>query len=140
MRKLLYVVVAVIGLAGVWIYASVSEENKQRLAEHPCINDYKQCRDLKELIDFYPPVNEGRIRCTVAADTELKYGPPEWPSVLDGPKFGSHLVDEKSWRSGRITLVQQGALIPNAFGGKEKRTMFCRYDLNTQKVLSLDLD
>ncbi|WP_215762837.1 hypothetical protein [Acetobacter sp. P1H12_c] len=140
MRKLLLLIPAIFGIAGIWLYATVSDENKQTLKEHPCINDYKQCRNLKELIDFYPPVNDGRILCTVAADNDLKYGPPEWPSVFDGPKFGAHLNDESSWKSGQITLVQQGALIPNAFGGKEKRTMFCKYDLNTKKIISFYLE
>lgn len=133
MRKLLCVLVAGIGFAGTWIYPSASEEN-------PCIDDYKKCHNLKELIDLYPPVNDGRIRCIVAANNNLKYGAPEWPSIFNGPKFGSHLRDEKSWRTGQITLVQQGALIPNAYGGKERRTMFCKYDLNTQEVISLYLD
>ena len=140
MRKIVLVMAAVIGLAGAWIYASVEGDHKQQLAEHPCINDYKLCRNLQELIDFYPAVHDARIRCTVAANEGLQYGAPEWPSVLDGPKFGAHLKDEKLWRTGIITLVQNGALIPNAFGGKERRTMFCKYDLNNQDIISFYLD
>lgn len=136
MRKLLCVVAGVIGLAGAWTYANASEDGPAQ----PCINDYRKCRSLKELIDLYPPVKDARLACIVAADNGLKYGAPEWPSIFDGPKFGAHLRDEKSWRSGQITLVQQGALIPNAYGGKERGTMFCKYDLNTKEVLSLSVE
>lgn len=140
MRALLLGMIAIIGLVGGWLYLSMSADHKQQLADHPCIKDYKLCRSLKELIDFYPPVSDGRISCIIAAEDNLKYGPPVWPSALNGPKFGAHLKDEKSWRTGTITLVEEHALIPNAFGGKEKRTMFCKYDLNTKEVISLNLD
>lgn len=140
MRKVFYGLAAVVGALVVWIYITVSEDNKRELAEHPCINNYKQCRSLKEMIEFYPPVNDGRILCTVAADHDLKYGAPEWPSFMEGPKFGAHLIEDKVWKSGQITLIQQGALIPNAFGGKEKRNMFCKYDLNTKKIISFYLE
>ena len=133
MRKLLYVIAMGIGFAGISINPSFSEEN-------PCVNDYKKCQNLKELIALYPPASDGRISCIVAANDGLKYGAPEWPSIFDGPKFGAHLNDEKSWHIGQITFVQKGALIPNAFGGKERRTMYCTYDLNTKRVISLDLD
>lgn len=141
MRKLAYVAAAVVGLAGAWIYISVSEDNKQTLKDHPCINDYGKCRNLKELIDFYPPVYHARIECIGAARKGFKYGEPEWPGIMEGMLFESHLMDEKIWRrTGQITLVQENAMIPNAFGGKERKTMYCRYDLNTKEVVSIDAD
>lgn len=140
MRKITFVAAVVLGLSGAWIFATSQNDHKQKLADHPCINDYKKCRTLKELIDFYPPVNDARIQCIVAAEEDLKYGKPEWPSVLDGPKFGSHVNEGKLWHAGVITLVQQGALIPNAFGGKERRNMFCKYDLNTKDIVSFDVN
>lgn len=139
MRKIFLYGTAIILVFGAWRIFKGYQADEKRMADHPCITDWKQCKDTKELVEFSHAASDGQVQCTVYADNNLKYGAPEWPSFLQGPKFGAYLQNEDFKRSGEVTLIQQGALIPNAYGGKEKSTMFCKYNMGSEKITSFEV-
>lgn len=139
MRKIFYVLLGVVALAGGMLFASISDDNKQKLADHPCINDFDKCRNLDEVIHYSPLAEEGRIQCLVAAE-DLRFGPAEYPSFMEGKRFGEYKsYGDKVWKMGIIVLVQRDALIPNGYGGKERMTMLCQYDMFARKVTALQV-
>ncbi|WP_048838193.1 hypothetical protein [Acetobacter cibinongensis] len=139
MRKIFYGLAAVIGILVAWIYITVSEDNQRELAEHPCINDFDKCRNLDEVIRYSPLAEEGRLQCLVAADG-LRFGPAEYPSFMEGKRFGEYIsYSDKVWHMGIIVLAQREAMIPNGYGGKERRTMLCQYDMFARKVTALQV-
>lgn len=94
-----------------------------------CVDDVAVWEDFRDSKGSMPSA-----ACSSAARRAGNYGPPELSSWLvhfySGPEKGSRA----SITSGKMLLTECDALLPNGFGGKQRVTVLCTYDLKAGRA------
>ncbi|WP_294538757.1 hypothetical protein [uncultured Rhodoblastus sp.] len=122
-------ILAFAALAGSWmIYygGQIMEEE----AKHPtCISDYKKCRDNEDIVRNHKSRQHAHLQteCKSAAKALSKYGEPEIPFF----PFKDFWKGDTFRNAGGATLLEDGAIFPNANGGKMRVGLSCHYDLRS---------
>ena len=101
-----------------------------------CKNDWHHCIDNTELVNNFEHISRMRINCRDDANKLTKYGDPKWPSYS---YFGSYVSNEHFLPSKRITLIEKDAQFQNGFGAYQHMSVRCVYDLEGDKVVSVNL-
>ncbi len=104
--------------------------------ETPCHSDWKKCTDNEDMANHYFGWTTAGSRCARATEKQSRYGDPEWPFWI---KFGRFHGGKNYISSGVATLIETGAKVPNQYGAKEHSRVVCEYDLQSEKVISVDI-
>ncbi|MGH9806371.1 MAG: hypothetical protein ACRD9W_03780 [Terriglobia bacterium] len=100
-----------------------------------CKSDWTKCSDNEDLVNNYSDWTKVQVECKEEANSEAKYGTPEWPWL----PFGSFLKGTDYSTSGIATAIEADAQFQNGFGAMVHSTVTCRYDLRAQKVLDVSI-
>jgi len=109
-----------------------SDNYNQKISLNPCINDWHKCKDLNQLFNDYIKIDSFEYECKDLADDTLEYGPPEWKGFPYKP-FVYHYTITPFHKTGYVVLIEKDALIPNKFGGKERKQLDCYVNLDNGK-------
>jgi hypothetical protein len=100
-----------------------------------CASDWKLCADNADLMQNYSNMIRVRSRCRTEANTHAKFGDPKWSSGV----FGRYRKGSDYISTGRVTMGEDDVQFQNAFGAWQHMKAICIYDLNSDKVDSVEL-
>ncbi|GBQ88941.1 hypothetical protein AA0535_1669 [Asaia krungthepensis NRIC 0535] len=102
-------------------------------AHETCESDWHVCKSAEDLIEHNRKVSFYRASCKIKANETAEYGPPEWQKGFGIYPFSSYFAGDDIKALG-IVLIEDHALVPNKFGGKERSRISCHYDLAKDEV------
>jgi hypothetical protein len=115
--------------------AAEKQRREQEAAENACRNDWSKCADNGEVVNKYSDWTMVRVRCQREANEQARYGDPEWPWL----SFGTYLKGTDYVKTGLAVAIEKDAKFQNGFGAKVHSEVICRYDLRSQKVISVSI-
>lgn len=104
--------------------------------EAACREDWSKCETQSDLINNYQGISLAKVMCKMQAEEMAKYGDPDFPWLSF---FDTFYKNEKSYQSGRVTLIEPAAKFQNVFGAMAKTRVTCLYDLRTETVVSINI-
>lgn len=103
-----------------------------------CSSDWKECKNNADLANNYVGWTNARADCEVTFENEVQYGTPKFPSFWSGEQaFGNFLGGSDYISTGIAILISRDVQIQNQFGAMVHSTVYCKYNLSTQKVLDV---
>src|SRR5262245_38778189 len=93
-----------LGLAVTWWFCA-SWPTTQRLGPTACGSDWRQWQDNAELVNNYDGMGGVEYDCMEAANSQAKYGDPEWPWRA----FSTFLKGDDYPRTGVVTVKEHDA-------------------------------
>jgi hypothetical protein len=75
-----------------------------------------------------------QFECKQEADKQARYK-TEWPSI----PFGAFLKGKQYVTSGTAIAIEPDAQFQNGFGAMVRSRVTCTYDLQAQRVMSVDI-
>jgi len=100
-----------------------------------CHSDWSKCKDNDELANNYSPWMRAKLACKSEANTQVRYGSPEWPWL----PFGTFRGGEDYVTSGIAILIEPDAQFQNGFGAMVHSRVECTYDLRAKRVINVDI-
>jgi hypothetical protein len=104
-----------------------------------CKDDWKQCKDNSDLVNHFDYYYRVQTYCQRAANEKAKYGSPIWPGFWSGGAFGQFRDGTDYVSTGIALAIEKDAQFQNGFGAMVHSTVYCKYDLNAQTVVSVDI-
>jgi hypothetical protein len=105
-----------------------------------CKDDWRQCRDNSDLVNNFDGYYRVEGACKTAANEMARYGTPIWPSFWsDGGAFGRFRNGTDYVTTGVALAIERDAQFQNGFGAMMHSTVYCKYDLKTATVVSVDI-
>lgn len=119
-------------------YVLMGEDTKRTSQEtapskQACDNNWRACRNAGDLMEHNKNAVTYRAICTAKAEEATEYGAPQWQRGWGISPFSGY-YPEADIKDGKLTLVDDHALIPNRYGGKERGRIACFYDLEKDAV------
>ncbi|MFT8922790.1 hypothetical protein [Acetobacter sp.] len=115
-------------------FYQAGESDNKRLLEHPCITDWKQCKNMDDLMQYSIIVSDAQVACTVYAETNLGYNNATWNEDWAYKKFSKYFPKAPFKKIGELVLEDDRALVPHSDGVDRRTPMICSYNLNERKV------
>lgn len=103
-----------------------------------CANDWRMCKNAEDLMEHNNKVSFYRASCKIKANETASYGPPEWQKGFGIYPFSSYFTGGDIKAQG-IILIEDRALVPNKFGGKERSRISCHFDLAKDAVSQVEI-
>lgn len=129
------VFVLFLGFIGLVAVVGNSEDDKEK-ANPTCKSNWHLCSDNADLVNNYTGISLGQIRCEAEAKEQARYGEPKFPSF---EAFGTFYRGDDYVKNGMVTLVEKEAQFQNGFGAMVHSTVICKYDLNAEKVIDVNI-
>jgi hypothetical protein len=104
-----------------------------------CKDDWKRCADNDDLVNNYSEYYEVQSDCERAANKQAKYGTPIWPGFWSGGSFNTFHKGSDYVKTGIVVAIEKDVQFSNEFGAMVHSTAYCKYDLNTNAVISVDI-
>lgn len=105
----------------------------------PCAGNWTMCRDNADLVNYSSKAGDARRACIAAVDEASKYGPPKWCSGWLCEDFPSYRMGKNAPDDGLLTLIDDHLQIQNRLGARVRSTVYCTYNIRTEKVVALDI-
>jgi hypothetical protein len=136
-------IAAMAGVAYLAFGAGSSGGDKKAAAQidptTPCSENWTMCRDNADLVNYSAKADDARQACIAAVDEASKYGPPKWCSGWLCEDFASYRMGKNAPDDGLITLIDDHVQIKNSLGTRVRSTVYCTYNIRTEKVVALDI-
>lgn len=107
-----------------------SQQDEKNLNEHPCISDWRQCKDMSDLMEHNVLVSSARSACAVYAEVDLGDQNAKWDESWTYTKFPIYYKTEPFKESGILLLEDHRGIVPFSDGVDRRTPMECSYDLN----------
>ena len=126
---------ALAAVIALFIIGSISGGSSPPTPTSPCQFDWRQCTDNSDLVNNYGNISLIQSQCKSSATELAKYGEPKFPFI----SFGSFYSGTNYVKSGQLILTEKDAQFQNGFGAMVHSTVICQYDLNTGKILDINI-
>lgn len=140
MKTILLIVFLAFMCFGIKVYSDYRTDeqiHQTKIAQNPCITDWHYCKTIDQLMSDNETVHRAKFRCKTESRDHGAFGPPEWDGDWVSVPFSKYYAGSPFLKTGMIVLVDDKALVPNQYGGKERSTIECYYDLNKDEVSSI---
>jgi hypothetical protein len=104
-----------------------------------CNSDWHACKDNADLVNHYSGWSTLPADCQEKVDAEVQYGEPKWPGFWSGGAFEHFFSGTGYISTGIAVAIEPNVQVQNEFGAMVHSTAYCRYDLNSQSVLSVSV-
>jgi hypothetical protein len=99
-----------------------------------CRDDWKLCKDNSDMVNNSRAWQTAQVACRSRANEQARYGTPEWPTF-----FFSHYYPKIPYSTGIAVLIEPKAKFQNGYGAMAHTQVVCWYDLNTEKVINVEM-
>jgi hypothetical protein len=101
-----------------------------------CKTDWTLCADNADMANHYDGwSHDARVDCKIAAKHAARYGTPEFSA----PNFAAYLPGD-DYKSGIVTVIDNGGQYSNAFGAMVHARTTCTYDLRQRSVIDIKIE
>jgi hypothetical protein len=121
----IFILIAIIG--------GSHKDHETDTSSSPCKGNWQQCSDNADMANNYSNWDHAQFACKEEAIKEARFGTPKWPWLA----FGSFLKGSDYPTSGVAVLIEPDAQFQNGFGAMVHSRVVCKYDLRSEKVLSV---
>lgn len=124
----------------IWVTYKVGVYNGAQSSSPTCATDWHRCSDIQEFANEYQKVPNIQVACETAAEEKSLYGSPEFPWLGGFTTFAgqlTHTVNVNGKNDVVIVAEDLSIYVPNKYGGKDKMSVWCKYDLTTNNVLNI---
>ena len=110
---------------------TTEQANTTKQANASCVSDWSKCVDVPALANNWKGFTSARVECKMAAEERAKYE-TKWSWGPFSPDVGKIV-------NGVVTLVDDEARFQNGYGAMARVKVFCKYDLQSAKVLDVSI-
>ena len=103
-----------------------------------CRDDWRRCSDNADVVNNYGKYIQVQEECKDKVNEGVKYGTPVWPGFWSGGAFGTFHKGKDYVLTGIVVAIEPNVQIQNVYGSMPHYTAYCRYDLKTMSVVSVD--